>query len=64
MSVETQVKTTLEEQKVSKNSEAIKVLCEKSRNLGRIMKKYPEYGSNSAELYLLTYIEELGSAKV
>ncbi len=66
MPIETQIKTsqTLEKTTNEKTSQATEVLCEKSRNLGRVIAQHPEYGSNSAELYLLAYLEELGSTKI
>lgn len=66
MPIETPIKTNqiLEKGEILSASKATEILYKKSRNLGQIMEEYPEYGSNSGELYLLAYLKELGSAKI
>ena len=39
-------------------------LADYAQNIGRILQKYPKVQSNSPELYILSYLENLGSRKV
>jgi hypothetical protein len=36
----------------------------KAKSLGEILKRYPKMQSNSPELYVLSYLNELGGAKI
>lgn len=36
----------------------------KAKSLGEILRKYPRMQSNSPELYVLSYLNELGGAKI
>lgn len=35
-----------------------------AKSLGKILKEYPNIQSNSPELYILSYLENLGSRKI
>ena len=56
------IKATLEKNKEAR-LKAYEALREKSRNLGQIIMNYPNFQSNSPELYLLAYLKELGSTQ-
>ncbi len=36
----------------------------KARSLGKILREHPDIQSNSPELYVLTYLDNLGSHKI
>jgi hypothetical protein len=55
---QTTKKTLISTEKVSKVD--ISAYEQKARILGKLINKYPQYGSNSPELYLLAYLQDLG----
>ncbi|AKM81663.1 MAG: hypothetical protein UT13_C0001G0705 [Candidatus Pacebacteria bacterium GW2011_GWF2_38_9] len=47
-----------------KPMESYKFSGSKARSLGEILRRYPKMQSNSPELYVLSYLNELGGAKI
>jgi hypothetical protein len=47
-----------------KPMESYKLSGSKAKSLGEILRKYPKMQSNSPELYVLSYLNELGGAKI
>jgi hypothetical protein len=56
--------TAMNAEKINLCSEKSPQLSTRAGILGKILQKYPKLQSNSPELYVLSYLDNLGSHKI